>query len=128
MIEKGKRYCDRCGKLLTRDNNKCGYELCDSCNAWLEQIVKADREVEQIKVELEMATEALERTRWVPTSEALPKEGELVLISTKWGDVTIAERWDRGYWYIYREFNNGCCNTETDSITAWMPLPKLYKE
>ena len=49
MIDKGKRYCDRCGILLTRDNNKCGYELCDSCNAWFEQIVKADREAEEEK-------------------------------------------------------------------------------
>lgn len=33
----GLRYCDRCGVILTRDNNKCGYELCDKCNEWLEE-------------------------------------------------------------------------------------------
>lgn len=32
----GLRYCDRCGVILTRDNNKCGYEICDKCNEWLE--------------------------------------------------------------------------------------------
>lgn len=32
----GKRYCDRCGVVLTEENNKCGYELCDKCNEWLE--------------------------------------------------------------------------------------------
>ena len=37
MIDNGKRYCDRCGKILTRDNNKCGYEICDKCNEYLEQ-------------------------------------------------------------------------------------------
>lgn len=42
MIDSGKRYCDRCGKTLTRDNNKCGYELCDNCNEYLEQ-VKAEK-------------------------------------------------------------------------------------
>ena len=31
----GFRYCDRCGVLLTKDNNKCGYEICDKCNEWL---------------------------------------------------------------------------------------------
>ena len=32
------RHCDCCGVLLTEDNNKCGYELCDSCNDRLEQM------------------------------------------------------------------------------------------
>jgi len=32
----GLRYCDRCGVILTRDNNKQGYEICDKCNEWLE--------------------------------------------------------------------------------------------
>ena len=37
MKEKdGNRYCDRCGCLLTEENNKCGYELCDRCNDLLE--------------------------------------------------------------------------------------------
>jgi hypothetical protein len=33
----GLRYCDRCGVILTRDNNKQGYEICDKCNEWLEE-------------------------------------------------------------------------------------------
>ena len=38
MREKdGNRYCDRCGCLLTEENNKCGFELCDRCNEWLEK-------------------------------------------------------------------------------------------
>ena len=32
------RHCDCCGVLLSEDNNKCGYELCDSCNERLEQM------------------------------------------------------------------------------------------
>lgn len=34
------RRCDRCGVLLTKANNKCGFELCDTCNDWLEEYVK----------------------------------------------------------------------------------------
>ena len=45
MIDKGVRYCDRCGKPLTRNNNKCGYELCDTCNEWLENKVHNNKEV-----------------------------------------------------------------------------------
>lgn len=45
MIESnGYRYCDRCGILLTKHNNKCGYELCDKCNDELEQYVKEHAE------------------------------------------------------------------------------------
>lgn len=33
-----KRHCDCCGVLLTEENNKCGYELCDECNERLEQM------------------------------------------------------------------------------------------
>lgn len=47
MIEKdGFRYCDRCGVLLTKDNNKCGYEICDKCNEWLESQEKERKEQE----------------------------------------------------------------------------------
>lgn len=45
MIETdGNHYCDRCGAFLTKDNNKCGYELCDKCNEYLEKYTK-DRSV-----------------------------------------------------------------------------------
>ena len=37
MIENGIRRCDCCGVPLTKDNNKCGYNLCDRCNDYLEQ-------------------------------------------------------------------------------------------
>lgn len=40
MDKDGKRYCDRCGKNLTKANNKCGYEICDKCNEYLEKYVK----------------------------------------------------------------------------------------
>jgi hypothetical protein len=44
MIEpNGNRYCDRCGVFLTKENNKCSYEICDTCNEWLEQHVKEKR-------------------------------------------------------------------------------------
>lgn len=36
----GFRHCDRCGVILTRKNNKCGYEICDKCNEALDDLVK----------------------------------------------------------------------------------------
>lgn len=41
----GYRYCDRCGVLLSKDNNRCGYELCDECNEELERIWKNRKKV-----------------------------------------------------------------------------------
>ncbi len=37
MRERDGRHCDRCGALLTRKNNRCGFELCDTCNDELEK-------------------------------------------------------------------------------------------
>lgn len=42
----GNRYCDRCGVPLTEENNKCGYEICDSCNDYLEEYVRKKNERE----------------------------------------------------------------------------------
>ena len=43
LAEDGNRYCDRCGVLLTEENNKCGYELCDKCNEYLGKEVGNER-------------------------------------------------------------------------------------
>ena len=69
-----------------------------------------------------------ERTEtWIPTSEQLPQSRQSVIISTKeWtGEGCYLEttehhviwkgyRWNATYW--------------DDEVTAWMPLPKAYKE
>ena len=38
--DNGFRRCDRCGCLLTKENNKRGYEICDKCDEILERQVK----------------------------------------------------------------------------------------
>lgn len=43
----GYRYCDRCGVLLSKDNNRCGYELCDECNEKLERYMEEQKESEE---------------------------------------------------------------------------------
>ena len=37
----GRRHCDRCDVILTKGNNKCGYEICDKCNEYLEKYVES---------------------------------------------------------------------------------------
>ena len=47
MREQDGRHCDRCGVLLTRKNNKCGFELCDNCNNALNLIGSEKQKVLQ---------------------------------------------------------------------------------
>lgn len=65
---------------------------------------------------------------WIPCSERLPKDGERVLATTAWEDVTIAERIyppiNETCWFIH----DGNTNATIDDVIAWMPLPESYKE
>ena len=45
------RECDRCGVVLTKENNKCGYELCDKCNEELEKQVRESKLEKTRKIE-----------------------------------------------------------------------------
>lgn len=64
---------------------------------------------------------------WIPCSDRLPENGENVLATTAWGDVTIAER-------VYPPINDTCwfihdgnTNATIDDVIAWLPLPESYK-
>ena len=63
---------------------------------------------------------------WIPVSERLPKDSELVLFSTKTDRVFegryFADNTDH-QWYAFRDE----CFAWNNVVTAWMPLPKSYK-
>ena len=58
---------------------------------------------------------------WILCSERLPEKDELVLV-TVWNDVTIAWRNIYGGWESAEDMY------EKGDVTAWMPLPKPYRE
>ena len=65
--------------------------------------------------------------KWIPVSERLPEDRELVLCSSKRGGVFEGRYFDDEtdcQWYAFRndEF------VRNDVIDAWMPLPKPYRE
>jgi hypothetical protein len=65
--------------------------------------------------------------RWIPVSERLPEDRELVLCSSKRGGVFEGRYFDDEtdcQWYAFRndEF------VRNDVIDAWMPLPEPYRE
>ena len=64
--------------------------------------------------EVEEIVKTLEQDpRWIPVSERLPEDSELVLFSTK-TDIVFAGK----YFEEFASYN---------VFTAWMPLPKPYK-
>lgn len=72
------------------------------------------------------AIEQLNKPRWIPVTERLPKEGEFVLVygdlypnKHDGGVIAVSKRMDWNYWQGF--------GRERD-ITHWMPLPKPPKE
>ena len=60
--------------------------------------------------------------QWIPCSERLPEEGEVVLTQAKFKDdvkMAVSARVDFNYW-------TGWGTREID-IVAWMPLPRHYE-
>lgn len=56
--------------------------------------------------------------QWIPCSEELPEGYTAVIACSTDGGIHLNHYMtERGYWYYYK-----------DEITAWMPLPKPYKE
>ena len=68
---------------------------------------------------------AISAVKWIPITERLPEVNQNVLATTKWNEVTIAERLNFGpeCWFIHE----GNTNAHTEDIIAWMPLPEPYK-
>lgn len=68
-----------------------------------------------------------QQTRWIPVSERLPEDRELVLFSTKTDRVFEGRYFDDNtdrQWYSFRDDTFAWDNV----VTAWMPLPEPYKE
>jgi len=91
----------------------------------LDKSVIADSR-EKVRKRLEevcdLAIKALEQTTWIPIGR-LPEKNVKVLATTEWGEVTIAEIFGNGDWFI----RQGASNANADDILAWMPLPQAYK-
>ena len=65
-------------------------------------------------------------SKWIPVSEKLPEDRELVLFSTKTNIVFEGTYLDDDTdckWYV----NRGERFIKNNAVTAWMPLPEPYK-
>lgn len=64
-------------------------------------------------------------SRWIPVSERLPKEYDLVLVTEKYGFVDTAR-------FVHNDFTEMdewiVADDETIDVIAWMQLPGPYKK
>lgn len=81
---------------------------------------------EALRVAVRGGTPLPKGHRWIPVSERLPEDSELVLFSTKTDRVFegryFADNTDR-QWYAFRDE----CFAWNNVVTAWMPLPEPYQ-
>ncbi len=98
------------------------YELAEIC------LVRCDGEPSEdcLDCEINMAMEALEKTRWIPCSERLPEMFCTVLITAKlpkdkeslvYEGARIGKRWELA----------GVANPEDYIVSAWQPLPEPWE-
>lgn len=71
-------------------------------------------------------TPATPAQRWIPVSERLPEDRELVLLSTETDEVFEGRFFDDNTDCQWFAFRNGSF-VPNHVVTAWMPLPKGYK-
>jgi len=91
-----------------------------SCNEVFDAI-KRLKAYEDTGLAPEEIMESKMLTGWIPVSERLPEELELVLTVGQFDDIQVAY-WDNQKWYL--AINRGVYNCDP---VAWMPLPESYK-
>ena len=66
--------------------------------------------------------ESKEQTGWIPVSERLPEDGEMVFVT--YGNFVIRATWDLMRYSFYDTY---ATRLDKDLVYAWMPSPEPYK-
>ena len=66
-------------------------------------------------------------TKWIPVTERLPENNDVVLGRT-WHKIYWIVQWNERYGEWEDCFTSEGCSHSEDSITHWMPLPEPPKE
>ena len=80
-----------------------------------------EKGIEKVKEACLVACEALDKFKWIPCSERLPKDAEYVLVCTERHGIWIGYHTKRFGWYT--QFGAFLCK----DVIAWMPFPEPYK-
>lgn len=71
--------------------------------------------------------------KWIPVTEALPKNAEFVLLTIRRLDKSYNQTpfisvgyvsWNQNVWWCAHD---GDCDSHNVEVLAWMPLPESYK-
>ena len=88
--------------------------------------IQTMQELEAAQVEKAYELGKADRPKWIPVSERLPEEGDVVLICSKIGVIDFGKRkGDKWVWLAEALWDYW---QETEDLIAWMPLPEAYKE
>lgn len=68
-----------------------------------------------------------EKTKWIPCSERLPEESDLVIICSEFGGIEFGS-YEEGKWYWLAESCSCYLEESNDEVVAWMPMPSPYRE
>lgn len=70
---------------------------------------------------------------WIPCSERLPEDGQIVLAWVEWGAYRVMKRDDEMWrdecdkeYYFWEEQSSEMLSYKKDYVIAWMPLPAPY--
>lgn len=111
-------FCDMAISLSENKGELTYCPPCIDCNKKMDEIRRTYDKLKDLpSVE--------NKGEWIPISERLPEVSQNVLATTKWGEVTIAERLNFGP--DCRFIHEGNTNAHTEDIVAWQPLPEPYK-
>lgn len=85
--------------------------------------------IDRLVKELENMPPATPTQGWIPTSERLPEDRNLVLVTAYWHEtyqVMMASYFGEGLWWCV-PFNNCGDHMQKLNPKAWRPLPKPYE-
>lgn len=119
-----------CEEMAEKNEEMCRVEELMGLGLQNTEMMKCARTHKQLGEWLKELKKLREQTRWIPTSERLPKAGEYIedgdvakyyLVQNEYGDMMVARYTHSEYWeQIYK------LKPIEDEIVAWCELPEPY--